>query len=119
MTLIAAYRSGPNHVMAGDLLLTSSSPVTPTPGIPTRFEGNLHLVNNRIYGLEQKIFPVNSHLAVGWSANKRYIPDIIIRDIANNIATPPYTTATIREIERRLDSYPTDRCHFMFLLLIN
>ena len=115
MTLIVEYRHENDRVLAGDVLLSSTVRVVTPSKLPTRFDGNLHPVNRRVVGVQQKIFCINSQFAVGWSANHKLIASAIIRDIERNIK-PPYTPDSVAEIKRRVDILAPRDTSFVFWL---
>jgi len=68
MTIILSYQSGSALVMAGDLMISSTTPLATPTELPTRFK--TLVMNSHLVGLEQKTIVVNPHLAVAWAGNR-------------------------------------------------
>jgi hypothetical protein len=79
VTIILSYQSGQALVMAGDLMVSSPTPLTNPIELPTRFK--TPVTNYHLSGLEQKTIVVNPHLAVAW-AGHRLAARTIVRELA-------------------------------------
>jgi hypothetical protein len=76
MTIILSYQSGQGLVMAGDLMVSSPTPLTNPIELPTRFK--TPVTNHHLVGLEQKTIVVNPHLAVAWAGNRLAARSIVL-----------------------------------------
>jgi hypothetical protein len=76
MTIILSYKSGAAHVMAGDLMVSSPTPLKDPIELPTRFK--TLVTNHHLVGLEQKTIIVNPRLAVAWAGNRLAARSIVL-----------------------------------------